>query len=260
MTVREAAAKLLGELGPTHYKDLTQELLSRGLLRVAAKVPEATVNTVIASNIAQKGEESDFQRVKPGVYARREYRAVEPDSSPETQVAVKPADQEVDAHAGRQAESVRKGLRELLLSLESRKFERLVLRILRRMGFGSVEVKSRSGTGSMEVVGKVTQGILTLREAVRVTRNDETVQYGDVDSLRAKLFRFDAARGTIVAISGFSEGAVRSAAQTGVVPIRLIDGAMLVDVMIRHGLGVRKRAVEVLSIDLEALGGTVSDG
>ena len=39
----------------------------------------------------------------------------------------------------------------------------------------------------------------------------------------------------------------------GAAPITLIDGDKLVDLLIEHGIGVRKRAIEVLTIDLDGL-------
>ena len=39
----------------------------------------------------------------------------------------------------------------------------------------------------------------------------------------------------------------------GAAPITLIDGDKLVDLLIEHGIGVRKRAIEVLTFDPDGL-------
>ena len=67
-SLRQADQELLGELGPTHYKDLTHEILSRGLATTSARNPANTVNAVLSSDIKRYGTGSKFIRVRPGVY------------------------------------------------------------------------------------------------------------------------------------------------------------------------------------------------
>jgi len=57
---------------------------------------------------------------------------------------------------------------------------------------------------------------------------------------------------TSIATSRFAKGTQDAAFAIGAAPITLIDGDKLVELMIDHGIGVRKRPVEVLELDLEA--------
>ena len=41
--------------------------------------------------------------------------------------------------------------------------------------------------------------------------------------------------------------------ETGAAPITLIDGQKLVELLIKHGIGVRKRSVELLEVDIADL-------
>lgn len=41
--------------------------------------------------------------------------------------------------------------------------------------------------------------------------------------------------------------------EPGIAPITLIDGDKLLDLLIEHGIGVRKRTVELLDLDAAAL-------
>ena len=44
-----------------------------------------------------------------------------------------------------------------------------------------------------------------------------------------------------------------AAFETGAAPITLIDGEKLVELLIEHGIGVRKRGLPLLEIDADAL-------
>jgi len=86
-----------------------------------------------------------------------------------------------------------------------------------------------------------------------VKRHRRTVQRKDLDALRGSLHRFDAVRGTTVATSRFTKGTMKAAFSRSTAPITLIDGDKLVDLLIEDGIGIRKRTMEILSIDLDDL-------
>lgn len=94
---------------------------------------------------------------------------------------------------------------------------------------------------------------------VQAKRHRRAVQRKDLDALRGSLYRFDAVRGTIVTTSGFSKGTQDAAFATGAPPITLVDGEKLVDLLIEHGIGVRKRTVELLEVDADAIAAIETD-
>ena len=77
-SLRHAVRELLGELGPTHYKDLTDEILSRGVATTNARNPASTVNAILSSDIKRYGMGSKFVRMRPGVYRLRARHVVGP--------------------------------------------------------------------------------------------------------------------------------------------------------------------------------------
>ena len=87
-----------------------------------------------------------------------------------------------------------------------------------------------------------------MREVVQVKRYKNTIQWKVLDALRGSLYRFDAVRGTIITTSRFTKGTAKAAFERGAAPITLIDGDMLVDLLLKHGIGVRKRPVELLEL------------
>ena len=70
MTVREAVAEVLGELGPTHYKKVAEEVVARGLALGGVADPAQSVASVFSVD-AKQGDAARFVRVGPGLYALR---------------------------------------------------------------------------------------------------------------------------------------------------------------------------------------------
>ena len=151
--------------------------------------------------------------------------------------------------AKEQKAAVREFLREYLLQMDPKGFEELVGRLLEEMNYQNVEVVGQSGDGGVDVVADIQLGVTSVREVVQAKRHKRTIQRKDLDALRGSLYRFNAVRGTIVATSRFAKGAVEAAFARGTAPITLIDGDRLIDLLIEHGIGVRTRAIEVLTFD-----------
>ena len=70
-TLRGAAAELLRELGPTHYRKLADQILQRGLATTSAKDPARSLNSTMSVDILRNGSRSEFVRVGAGVYGLR---------------------------------------------------------------------------------------------------------------------------------------------------------------------------------------------
>lgn len=71
MTYREAAKKILQERGPMHYKELADAIVSEGMVETIGATPEATVNSQISREIVRNGDQSEFIRVRAGVFGLR---------------------------------------------------------------------------------------------------------------------------------------------------------------------------------------------
>lgn len=149
--------------------------------------------------------------------------------------------------------SVRESLREHLLKMAPEAFEELVARLLEEMDYQKVKVVGGSGDGGVDVTAEIELGVTSVLEVVQAKRHRRTVQRKDLDALRGSLYRFNAVRGTIVATSRFAKGAIEAAFAPGVAPITLIDGDALIDLLIKHGIGVRKRKIAILTIDPDGL-------
>ena len=160
---------------------------------------------------------------------------------------------QVRALVRQQENTVRESLRNLLHDMDPFTFEHLIKLLLEEMDYQNVDVTARSNDGGVDVVGDIELGITSVREVVQVKRHHRAIQRKDLDALRGSLYRFNAVRGTIVTTSRFARGTQEAAFATGAAPITLVDGDKLIDLLVEHGIGVRKRTIELLEVDAEAI-------
>jgi HB1, ASXL, restriction endonuclease HTH domain/Restriction endonuclease len=74
MTFIEAAAEVLRQAGkPLHYKEITELAIEKNLLSHVGKTPEVTMSHRLTSAIKKDDKEVPIVKVKPGVFALREW-------------------------------------------------------------------------------------------------------------------------------------------------------------------------------------------
>lgn len=74
MTFTEAAAQVLRLVGkPLHYKEITDVAIEKNLLSHVGKSPEVTMGARLAALVKKGDRENPLIRVKPGVFALREW-------------------------------------------------------------------------------------------------------------------------------------------------------------------------------------------
>lgn len=102
MTFTEAAAEVLRLAGkPLHYKEITELAIEKNLLSHVGKSPEVTMGARLAALLKKEDKTIPIVRVKPGVFALREWKkkdaGVQDDDSVEEDVSVNAL--EVEARA-----------------------------------------------------------------------------------------------------------------------------------------------------------------
>ena len=140
-------------------------------------------------------------------------------------------------------------LRERLENMDPFAFEQLVCDLLTEMGYEDVEVTQPSNDKGVDVKAVAQFGITTINEVIQVKRHQANVQRPVLDMLRGSLHRFKAQKGTIITIGDFAKGAKDSAFELGAAPITLINGDTLIDLLIQHEIGVKKKVVEYFEVD-----------
>lgn len=147
----------------------------------------------------------------------------------------------------------RRHLRRRLLDLSYRAFLQCVLYLLSAEGCGVVRpagrqlLKGRNRAGGWDAEAEGTVGPLgPVRCIVQAKQYDTLpVHQRAVDELRGSCLRAGAHRAVLMTLSTFSTVARAAAdADTRLAPIRLIDGDEFLDLLIRRGVGVWRKAGE----------------
>lgn len=140
-------------------------------------------------------------------------------------------------------------LRERLGAMDPYHFEKLISDLLEAMDHEDVVVTKQSGDKGIDVVGKYQFGITEIREVVQVKRQQGSVTRPILDQLRGALPYHQAIRGTIITLGKFAKGCRDAAIFQGAAPITLIDGDKLMELLLKHQVGVSKRSVELFEVD-----------
>ena len=146
-------------------------------------------------------------------------------------------------------ESQKSGLGAHLAVMPPYQFEHLIRDLLEAMGYDDVTVTRESGDKGVDVVARVEFGITTITEVVQVKRQQGTIGRPLVDQLRGALPYHDAIRGTLITLGKFSSGCKEAALFRGAAPISLIDGQRLLDLLVEHEVGIRRRPAMLYEID-----------
>ncbi len=126
-----------------------------------------------------------------------------------------------------------------LKGVDPYQFERIVLALLEKMGYGTGQQVGRSGDGGID--GVINQDPLGLENVyIQAKRWQNTVGDPEIRNFSGSLMARGASKGVFITTSNFS-GAARQTAQTISATnqlIRLINGHELARLMIQHGVGV----------------------
>lgn len=137
-----------------------------------------------------------------------------------------------------------------LKDLSPAAFEQFAKRLLDVYGFHDTVVTQLSGDGGIDGYGKLKVGLASLNVAYQCKKwNKGNIQRPEIDKFRGAC-QGDYEQGLFFTTASFSEGAIQASIKRGAVPIILVDGSAIVDLMIEKGFGVQ---VETLSIPSYAL-------
>ncbi len=143
----------------------------------------------------------------------------------------------------------RQSLRHVLAEMHPYRFEYLVRDLLEAMGYEDVTVTKEVGDKGVDVVATVQFGITTITEVVQVKRRQGNIGRPVLDQLRGSLPYHKAIRGTLITLGNFSKGCKEAALFPGAAPIGLINGDKLLDLLIEHEIGIRKRPAQLYELD-----------
>ena len=150
----------------------------------------------------------------------------------------------------RERQQIRAQLHELLMNLHPQQFEAFAGKLLESTGFTNVQVTRYAGDGGIDGYGNLEMGVVRVRAAFQVKRWRQNVPRAEIDQFRGAIMgEFD--QGILITTSDFSEEAKTVSSRRGAVPIVLINGDRIIDIMVEKGLGVRQEPLTVTRIDEE---------
>lgn len=220
---------------PMHYRVVTEKALEMGWLFTEGKTPEASMYAQILTEIKRfkrRGAQPRFTKHGKGFVGLSKWMT--------TGLVL-----EIEKHN----KKVRSELHKKLFEMDWEAFEDLVAILLWEMGF-EIEVTSRAGDGGIDVRGTLFVGdVIRTRMAVQVKRWKRNVQAPVVQQVRGSLGAHE--QGLIITTSNFSKGAREEAGRKDATPVALMNGEQLVVLLVENGVGVRRRAHDLIELEDE---------
>ncbi|WP_062350144.1 restriction endonuclease [Bacillus kwashiorkori] len=127
-----------------------------------------------------------------------------------------------------------------LHELTPRQFEEFAKKFLQIYGFVSVNVTNIGPDGGIDGYGKLKLGLATMNVAFQCKRWQGNVGRKEIQQFRGAI-QGNYEQGIFFTTSDFTQNAKGISIQKGAVPIILMNGTGIVDIMIEKGLGVEKK-------------------
>lgn len=233
LSFKKAAVKILERSDkPMTAAEITKIALEENLIASTGETPEATMAAQIYVDIKDKN--SPFLKVGRGLFTLKK----KSDFSKSPQLIVE-----------NQNELVKESLRKMLHSMDPFQFEQLVADLLQKIGYENVKVTKRSGDKGIDVVANLTVGGITnVKTVVQAKRwGSKKVSGAEIAQLRGSAETDQ--RGLIITTSDFTRDGVLEAQAGNKMPVSLVNGEKLVQLLIKYGVGVKRQDLYVLSID-----------
>ncbi len=143
-------------------------------------------------------------------------------------------------------------LLEQIKEIDSETFEHFCKNLLKAYGFKDLKVTKPKKDGGIDGFGKLKVGISYLNVAVQCKNwKNTTVGRTEIDKFRGAI-QGDYEQGILITTSKFSKDALSATTKKGAVPIILIDGLMIIDIMIekKFGIEVQEMPIYVNALDM----------
>lgn len=242
MTFLEAAANVLkeyGQGGPLHTDEIAKRALEMNLIQSKGQTPEATMAAQLYVAIKRDqaaGREPRFVQVGRGLFA----------------LAVPASRGGIEAEIATYNKKTREALHEKLRKMSPTAFEHLIAQLLSEIGYEDVEVTGRTGDGGIDAIARLSaDGVTDVATAIQAKRWSHNVGGSVVREMRGSLMVDQ--RGLIMTTAEFTKDARDEAKAPGKQPVSLVNGEKLIDLLVKHDIGVTRKGVDLLQLNLEAI-------
>ena len=257
MRIVDALVEVLKENESLTYKEAYLKIKERNLYQFGAKDPEVAVNAKLRCHcegldfpgaspvkyfhiVGQKGTRNLYALVKEG-----QENSTEKEEEKEKQVSEDDLlpEEKIDRTYHFYKSNMKRQILDHIMECHPSFFERLVVNLLLEMGYGSDELSGRvlgkSHDGGID--GVIYEDKLGLSKIyIQAKRNDSSNTVG-----RPLLQAFvgamqDVQKGVFITTSSFTKEARNYAEKQQQKSLKLIDGDLLAELMIKYGIGLEK--------------------
>jgi len=237
LSFKEAAIQILKvSKEPLSARQITEIAIEQGLIETSGKTPEASMGAQIYVDIS-KYKNSKFRKVGTGKFTLRN----------QSKGSNSPLELIDDQNT-----QVKGELMARLHALDPFQFEYLAADLLQKIGYENVEVTQRTGDKGIDIIANLTMdGITNVKTVIQVKR------YKKGNNVSGKVIRqlrgsaeVDQ-RGLVITTSDFTKDAISESCSPKKTPVSLVNGSKLLDLLLKHEIGVRVRSVDLLTLDNE---------
>lgn len=245
LSFKKAAEKILEKANePMTAKEITEIALEEDIIETYGATPAATLAAQLYSDI-NRNPSTKFKKVGKGLFALKKQTV----SSKSPLLAIQ-----------NQNDLVRQKLAERIFDMDPFQFEYLIAELLKKIGYENVEVTNRTGDKGIDVMGNLTVGGLThVKTVIQVKRyktgNNISGRY--ITQLRGSAAVDQ--RGLIITTSDFTRSAVIESRAPNKMPVALVNGEKLIELLFQYKVGVKEDIVSVYSVDGELFEYELSD-
>jgi restriction system protein len=235
ISFKKAAIKIL-EINskPMTASEIAKIAIEEKMIDTEGETPEATMAAQIYVDI-KKNKTSPFVKVGKALFALKNLS-----DTPASPLLI----------IEKQNELTKSNLKELLHVMDPFQFEYLVADLLREIGYENVMVTKRSGDKGIDVIANLTiGGITSVKTVIQAKR------YAPLNKLNGAVItqlRGSAEvdqRGLIITTSDFTKDGIDEAQAPNKMPVSLVNGEKLIQLLIKYGVGVKSESLTVLSLD-----------
>ncbi|SFU75500.1 restriction system protein [Pustulibacterium marinum] len=258
-TVYEVALGVLEKMGkPLSIKEIYDYIVLHDLYKFNAESPEDIVRVSVRSrseglDFPSARRTKYFQFLKNGTFWIKDIpipgqtiREKKKDSiSKQTKESLKHTVDDLKSIHSKHVEAFKAQILNQLMQIDPALFEVFARELLRVYGFKKVEVTNYVKDGGIDGFGQLKVGITHLNVAFQCKRwKNNSVSRTEIDKFRGAI-QGDFEQGIIFTTSKFTKEALGATRKAGAVPIILIDGKSLVEIMIDKKFGIETETIPV---------------
>lgn len=147
-----------------------------------------------------------------------------------------------------------------LQSLSATEFEQFCISFLGPLGYEQLQVTNRGADRGLDGHGLFRQGVVTIRSAFQAKRwRQNPVSRPEIDKFRGAI-QGDYDHGVFLTTGRYTAEAEAASIKKGAISLLLLDGDAIAESMIRNGIGVVRRPVQLFDLDPEFFRFPTADG